>query len=438
MNYSNTACWLLLSFCFLTNPILAIVHSAPVILKGSDIRKVTRYPISMYQVFKTNRLGVAEAIPFQIDEINRIGDYVLDKGTLPNSNTGDGNFDYQDELVFMGDDIGEIVKPKSYKDHKKPDIVYELKFTPPKSITTSRLGAVYIAIYFNNKITKSPRSYTVFDPARGIVETSRYRYKFDQKNYLVVRGIDVFKPGTREAQKLINSSTMFMKADMKYFVTLRANHRTLNSSLEAWKEGPVRSLVRVSFFFKFLRMNFELGMYTEVSFFSNAVILPTIMYNPIDGTKSLNKGSSFYYGFALVQNPKDYKIETNMPYYTTSNILDFLKFKKAEPFYWASITNDMQMFYMEVEQGKELVKLGNIPSIYKENVSGGSMAKRSKEDTLPLGKSPVNLGMHFDLTKFDKGEHNVSFKLFFENRYNKRDLDSFKNLKNWKYSVTNI
>ena len=68
----------------------------------------------------------------------------------------------------------------------------------------------------------------------------------------------------------------------------------------------------VAFYYSFLRLNFEVGMYTEVSFFANSVVLPAVMYIPIDGSRFFNDGSGFYYGFALRDNPQDYQLETNL------------------------------------------------------------------------------------------------------------------------------
>ncbi len=431
----------------------AYIHTAPIVIKGDSIKRAARYPIWMYRLYKTDKDGVAKQIPFQIDEINQWGDYVLDRGKVINKFSGNGVFDFQDELAFMGDDVGEVVVPKTFPENKKPSLVYEIKFDPPPALKNMKLnrGAVYLGVFFSEapKINESTY-YVVFDPEAGEVTSSRYKYKFNPKNYLVTRSVEMLdrKKSVKDvtsSEPLIDSSTFFMKADLKYFLTLKANHDSINSDLEAYKVGPIRSIVRVTFYYKFLKINFELGMYTEVSFFANSVILPAVMYSPVDGAKSLNRGSGFYYGFALHKNPKEYKIDTNMPAYKKdSGVLDFLFSPTMHDKYWVTITENPKgpsqgkFLYFEIQPSKKLNKLGNIPSLYREDVDGASIMARGGKNPMPLGESPVNLGMYFDLTKMTEGEHDIAFRLFFENAYDPQILESFKHLGDWRIELTRM
>ena len=65
-------------------------------------------------MFATDSKGNAHQIPFQIDEINNYGDFVLNKGKRQNVKTGNQYFDGFDELSFMGEDVGELVYPKKF------------------------------------------------------------------------------------------------------------------------------------------------------------------------------------------------------------------------------------------------------------------------------------------------------------------------------------
>ncbi len=419
------------------------VHSAPVILTARTYPRFAGYSIKSYRLFKTNKSGVAEVIPFQIDELNRRKDYIVDEGSWSNKTTANRIFDLHDELSFMGDDIGYDVAPKSWPNAKKPTLVYKLSFTPPQIMKKhSRLGAVFVGIYVNKAPPKlSDKYYVQYDPTRSIVRSSRYIYKFDDKNQLVVKGIEVKDPKTGAENRLVDASSMYLRADLKYFLTLSANHRTVQSDLEGYRRGPIRSIVRIKFFYRFLKMNFELGMFTEVSFFANSVVLPAVMFNPIDGTQRLKKGSQFYYGFALRENPANYKVDTNMPYVDAASSMSgsFGISGRAKRNYYASITGKNQMFHLDIGQSSALQRLGNIPRIYKEDQAGPVLLKeRNNNRKSPLGKSPVNLGIYFDLTKFPKGEHKISFQMFFENRFSKRDLLGFQNLSKWRIETEAI
>jgi hypothetical protein len=421
------------------------IHRVPIIIQGFQIRPATRYPLATYQLFKTNKSGKAQPIPFQIDEINQWGDYVLPHGSEITSKTGNNIFDLQDELALMGDDVGPVSPPKSWPENLRPTLVYELRFdlpNPPKGVTAE--GAVYLGIFFRDKPKPSPRNYVNYSPSKQEVMTSRYHYKFDRLNYLVVDGVDMF-PGadaqnpSPQPEEIVASSTFFMKADLKYFVTLRANHRTVNSQIEAYKHGPIRSIVRVSFFYTFLKLKFELGMYTEISFFSNAVHLPAILYNPIDGPKSLNSGSGFYYGFAFKKNPTTYKIDSNMPRYGKMDFISRLSAgKPTSNDYWLSLLSKDRMFFIEFFPSKQMIKANNPPQLYIEDQPPANILKRSNDIPLELGKSPVNLGLFFDLTKLSKGEHQMNFRLYFENKYSASILRSIKTAKTWRLGVMRI
>lgn len=442
--------WLLLSILILlatalpnSNAANASVHSAPIVLQGHRIKLATHYPIQMYRLFKTDEKGAAVPIPFQIDEINEWGDYVLPSGGTITANTGNGIFDLQDEIAFMGDDVGLIQTPKTFPENKSPSLLFEIKASyPGKNVGGDDTGAVYLGIYFQNPPKPSERSYVFFKTDTAEVITSRYRYGFDQQNWLVSRRVEMLKKGTEKTPDfvpLLESTTFYMKADLKYFLTVEASHRSINSALEAYKIGPVRSIVRISFHYTFLKLNFELGMYTEVSFFSNAVYLPAILYNPLNGKKSLNNGSGFYYGMAMRENPADFRIETNMPPYKKSGLLSFLGGKPTvEPLYWIMATGKDRMLYMEISPSKEMRAEGAIPMLYREDKPGPAIKDRNKDAPKELGESNVNMALYFDMTKFSDGEHSMAFRLFFENINDEKRLETFKTLANWQFDVKRI
>lgn len=413
------------------------IYSAPVVIQGNKIKQAARYPINSYRLFSTDPNGKAVAIPFQIDEINRFGDYVLDQGGDVTKKDGNGIFDLNDELAYMGDDVGAPTPPRRW-DVEKPHLLFEIKHTrsAPKAE-----GAVYLGIYFSTPPPLANKNYVVFNPKQGEVKTSRYIYRFDQKNYLVVNGIDMVQRESAQVVPLIDSSTFYMKADLKYFLTLEVHQKDIQSFLEAYKIGPIRAIVRVTFFYRFLKINFELGMYTEVSLFSNSVLLPAVMYNPLDGSRSLNNGSGFYYGFAINENPKNYKIETNIPpYKSPTNVNSLLNFlKKDEPvqsLYWLAMSGPDRMMYFEVEPSTDMLSKRNVPSLYQEPISGKDALKRPRDKAAPLGEGPVNMGLYFDLTRFTEGEHRIAFRLFFDNRYDEKEMAMYKSLNQWQIELS--
>ena len=405
------------------------IHRAPIILKANDLKEMAGYPVNNYRFFKSNH-GSAEAIPFQIDEVTRYEDFVLPQGEKPNAHEGDGVFDDLDELSFMGDDVGTLNPITLWPNGSIPDLQFEITANNSQGET----GVIYVGVWFSIPPSLSPKNYVQFNLAQSQITTSRYVYNFDPKNYLVVKSIDVLKNGV--ARRLVDSSSFYMKADLKYFLTFLVNQSSITSKLEAYKIGPIRNIVRVSFSFVLLKLNFEMGMYTEVSFFPNSVILPAIMYNPLDGTKSLNEGSGFYYGFALSENPESLKLESTLPLYKEKSHLDFLMGKKAVlKSYTVSASNSDWFMQMDIQPSAKMIAKGNSPSLYIEKKSALEMSGRPLNRALSLGQSPINLAINFDLSNFSEGEHRVGFRLFFENESTPELLKSFANLTSWTYQV---
>ena len=168
------------------------------------------------------------------------------------------------------------------------------------------------------------------------------------------------------------------------------------------------------------------------AFFSNAVYLPAVLYNPLDGAKNLNNGSGFYYGMALRENPDTYKIDTNMPRHKKTAFLDLLGGRpQPQNTYWITAASDDRILYMEINPSEEMRKRNSIPLFYQENLPGGAVIKRGNDQPKELGKSPVNLALYFDMTKLAEGEHNMSLRLFFENSNDQQKLTTFKNLRDW-------
>jgi hypothetical protein len=427
---------------FLLRPDFAFagIHKAPIVIQGHNVRQITRYPISNYRLFRTGPNGEAIQIPFQIDEVDEWGDYVLDQGPTPNGKASNAVFDLYDEISFMGDDVGPATPPKTWS-VPRPKVLFELKFHHTVEKDTHP-GAVYIGVYFDKAPPLTAQKYVIYNHQAASISTGRYNYYFDKQNYLVLSKVEMVPapPNNGVPTSIINLSTFFMKADLKYFITAIANHRSINSKLDAFKTGPVRTIVRVSFYYSFLKLNFEIGMYTEVSFFSNSVILPAIIYNPIDGPKSLNKGSGFYYGFQFINSPKKYEFETNMiPYEEKRGLFDFAgEKKKPEKKYWLSMIGKDHMMFVQLTPSAQMIKDNNIPSLYYKDVDGKELAHIKNNDPHPLTESPDNIGLFFDMTKFKEGEHTMAFQLFFDNKRDLKEMNNYKNVFQWTYNVSRL
>ena len=418
------------------------IHSAPIIIEAYTIKSANYHPIANYRLFATSSEGEALSIPFQIDEINSTGDFVLDRGNPITKFQGNGIFDGADQLAFMGDDVGEPKPPTIWK-FKKPDILYEIKYVTIKDKNKS--GSVFLGIYTTSIAAIPPlstKSYVRFNEQTSTVSTDKFIYQFDTDNYLLSKFVSM-KKGPSINIPVINSSTFYLKGDLKYFLTFEINQKDVGSKLESYKLGPIRDIFRIHFHYTFLKMKFKLGMFTEVSIYSNAVHLPAILENPLS-TSTLNYGSSFYYGFSLIESPKTYKIESNfpkfVPYTTGSKVLNSFKSDTTpERYYWLSMSKPDRLMYMELIVSEKMRSNKNFPSVYSEDIPGTELIKQRTNDKVEvLGKSPVNLALNVDLYKFAQGMHLMSFKLFFNNNYSDQLLEEFKDLKHWYFITSKL
>lgn len=414
----------------MANPYL---HPTAIILKSFQTNMASGYPLESYRLI-ANHDGNAKIIPFQIDEVAAYEDFVLPDGPKPNHTLSNGIFDRLDELSFMAEDAGMDEPPKKWS-FEKPELLYKIAAKKDGK----SYGAVFLAVYKtpSKRPKYSNKKYVEFNLKESTILTSRYRYQFDPNNYLVVKGIDLVKDGKPEL-KIVDSSSFYLNLDLKYFLTLSIGHSDITSRLEAYKVGPIRSIVRVSFAYSFLKLNFEMGMYTEVSFFSNSVILPAIMYNPLDGSKSFNSGTGFYYGFATTFDIGSIGLETNLNKYAKKNILDLFKgTPKVLTNYSLLASHPDFIMLMNISPSWKMKNSGNLPLYYKEIGDPAKISSRKWDTPLPLGEAPVNLGVYFDLNKFAEGEHRVGFNLYFENKNNKELIKSYSNLDKWYYTVSN-
>lgn len=411
---------------------IAGIHHAPIVIPAKELPLIQLYPIDVIHLFRSDSKGNAIAIPFQIDEKDHFGDYILDQGLRPNKKFTNGIFDFQDELSFMGNDVGEVKVPTKWRN--KPPILYEILIHKG-----SKKGAVYAGIYFKNRPAKNAKQYVVFDRKRNLIKTSKYNYHFNPQNYLVVKGLDIHSKQNKKVQtkSVVQSSSVFLKADLKYFLTFAINHNDFISELEAYKVGPVRTLARLNFKYRILKLNFDLGMFTEVSFFSNALELPAVIENPLDGKKSLNKGSFFYYGFNLNENPKLAKVSSNMEHYKTASFFDFLNKKPKSQTYWIKLTSPSFGVYAEMSPSAKMLRSGNVPMFYRKNQSGHEL-KKFKSVTQNLSQSPINLAFILNLQNLSAGKHHIKFRLFLENAKHIKNLADYKTLGQWAINTKRL
>lgn len=387
--------------------------SIPLVLKAKNIDPIVNYPIEHLRVFKSSAKGEAIAIPFQIDELNRYGDFVFNTDRA--DDRGNKIFDHLDELAIMVGDLGLRVLPTVWPSGIKPFRLYQ--------VVTSRVGGndtFYVGVFLTAKKPElAAKSYVSFDPKTSTIETQRYRLLLNKRNYLAIDDV-IFKFPSKNVS-LIDWSSFYLKLDFKYFLTFEEDQHSIESRMSAFRSGAIRTIIRVDFVWRLLKLKLNPGFFTEMSFFAGSLHLPALVYTPFDNRKILNKGSEMYYGFALVDNPEALHVETNMPKYETrQEHISLLR-------YWLGVYARNYAVLVNLHSNDMLRRNKFSPRLFTENKSAAGL-RRGKDSSRNRG----NVALYFDLTRFAKGEQRLSFQSFFVNR--KQDFSALSTQRFFSYT----
>jgi len=158
----------------------------PVIVEGKAFPAfILGAPISNYRLFARRGADMAP-IPFQVDERDEKGTFIPQKGPKAKSDSDNGAFDANDELVFMARDAAEKIAEKptisgcsSFAEISAPD---------PSSGAT---GYVYLARCANPP-DPSPKRYVKWDPAKRTAVTDCYKFGYQTKPVYYYDHISIF------------------------------------------------------------------------------------------------------------------------------------------------------------------------------------------------------------------------------------------------------
>ncbi len=206
-----------------------------VVITADDCRGLTNKPISNYGLYalKNEKL---EPVPFQIDEVNKKGDFVFTHGKIKSDDKNINQFDLNDQLVFMAKDTGDKIT-KSIFFPKKATGCLEITVEDP--ISTGK-GWVYL-ISFSAPPLLSEIDYVNYDSGQ---------LKAVAWNYTAMAGthhpVTASKYAFRE--KIGGDDTdiidrVKLRITMKIFVTFHKTEEDIKVTENGYIDGPVRVIV---------------------------------------------------------------------------------------------------------------------------------------------------------------------------------------------------
>ncbi|MFC1889541.1 hypothetical protein ACFL4G_07270 [Thermodesulfobacteriota bacterium] len=232
--------------------------SDPVTVRGERIRAFSRVPIEGLRLY-AEREGALIPIPFQVDEIDLRGLYVLPEGKRPNRDAGDKQFaeltdglvDANDELVFMAGDLGgRVGSPEAPTGCGR---ALEVEVVDP--IDGGR-GWAYL-FECHDPPPRSERDYVDFDPARDLIDAEGYVLGYSPDQDLVyTEHIAIKEEGGGDGSNLIDRMNIRFHASILIkSITFSRNEDDFVSEVISYKDGPVRVMRRVG-----NRMRLVLGL----------------------------------------------------------------------------------------------------------------------------------------------------------------------------------
>ena len=227
----------------------ATTFADPIVITGKDIPRLLGKPIASITV--TNGKG---AIPFQIDEVTKDGEYVLDKGESPNVKEGNGLLKEGDEIVFLWDDTDVVgIDSGSGSGNGNDTTVVDTG----KIILKRGVERRTVKILFDpaSSLPRSPKSYIGYNHATGRVATQYYYADFAKDRFHFVRaGVMDFAANkyvdlTNELRVEILLKTLFGLLPIRY------GEGDIVCFVRRYKVGPVRLIRRGDF-----HLNLGLGV----------------------------------------------------------------------------------------------------------------------------------------------------------------------------------
>ena len=219
----------------------------PIVIKGEDSPKLLGATDGELRVF-AERDGKLQPIPYQMDERNQWGEFVIVHGKRVVPDEDKGKFDENDEIVFLGRDIGGKVPKNAWPSGTKA--AYAVEITDP---LTGAKGYAYVASYASASSAPSPspvRYMQYKDVGEGgLAIGQNYELGFLKStsgldyNHLVVKkaagGDDVNhfdRLKVRVLLKLRRGYTLGISSEFN------RNEKNFLVKYFGYKEGPVRDL----------------------------------------------------------------------------------------------------------------------------------------------------------------------------------------------------
>jgi hypothetical protein len=256
----------------------------PIVIRGEALPALLGLGLDGFRLFSAAG-GALGPVPFQIDEVDEDGLYVLPEGTEPNKDKGHRGkdqdlpnaLDTNDELVFMASDLGDRVPSAQW-----PAGIRQGSEIEVRDPATGRKGWAYL-YWFEKPPPASAKDYVRYSREEDRIHTPHFSLGYSPAKDLVYTAYMTIDPkgkgGGVDIMDRINirfSASIFLQS-----ITFGRTEDDFVSRVIAYKDGPVRAMRRVA-----NSMRLVLGLQTPKIiaysvYYRDTIETPNVLHLPV-------------------------------------------------------------------------------------------------------------------------------------------------------------
>jgi len=399
----------------------------PVVLIGKQLRPLIKTPIDKLALYRY-RKGNFEPIPFQVDERNLWGKFVINVGEKIGTDWDKGLLDKNDELVFMARDLGDRAGENDWFHQYSACI--EIEVTDP---LTEGKGWAYL-VAASSEAERSPFDYINFefenDQSRIIMQFGSIGtdYSLNCTNHGSHRlGDEEFGPNFLDRIKFRTD------CQLQEYLTGRSfsfNEEEFDIDFVGYRDGPVRVIHRIKHIIQILGFKVRVRQADTISypyyiFNPNALSIPVTLNKIVSkfvqkayiDTNRLAEGMRFFSD----RNPRPVKVDGVMS--PAEEQLD-----RSAP-RWMGLSGPNGVYLL----------VAKFDPSYLEQVQASLYYMDDREVTDPpeeeQGQTP-GFGYEFDLINLKRGTYHFDVCNFFLKEYHPGDEEVYLNVLEHPLQVT--
>lgn len=207
----------------------------PHILVGADLGELQGQSLDSIRVYADWGKGLQQ-IPYQVDERNAAGQYILDDGQSVRADEQPGVLDSDDELAVLLRDAGFRVHTGSWP--PGVNVGQEIQLDDP---VTGRRGYLYV-YSFSRAPVRSKIQHMQYDRARDVAVSSESRIAFHPKYPYVMTEVAFsdYKDGGLSVNLIDRLKVRIRGRTLGNLVEIKVTEEDVDSTLIGTRSGPVR------------------------------------------------------------------------------------------------------------------------------------------------------------------------------------------------------